>query len=148
SEKALLRLLTENGPLPADRRWQTEFLIVDKEEGLVASIEAERAEELLRQPDRAAHPKAVLIEHHPIARRFAGPWVGREVAVIEPVVGIQNRVAMIFVEAAVKVVLTPAGDKFDLDCTLAGTISPRCGGRDCNFFNGVQTWVDATVETI
>ena len=42
------------------------------------------------------------------------PRVGRQVAVVEPVVGVQRGVAVVFVEAAVKIVAAGAGHELDL----------------------------------
>src|SRR5262245_61809214 len=70
-ENAILRIRSQDRPLPADLGGKPEFLVVDEEEGFVLPVEAQRAEEPLRQYDRAPHPEAELVEQYPVAWRFA-----------------------------------------------------------------------------
>src|SRR5215470_5727744 len=163
-ENAILRIRTQDRPLPADLGGEPEFLVVDEEEGFVLPVEAQRAEEPLRQYDGAPHPEAELVEQYPVAWRFAllpvkgllrraadQPRLLMDwslVAVIEPVIGVQRRVAMIFVKAAVELVIALAGDILDLDRALSGALRPRRGRRDSDFLNRVQARIDAAVEAV
>src|SRR5215510_15693624 len=104
----------ENRALTDDRRGLAELFVIDEEERPVAAVEQ------LRNPYRAAEAAAVLIEQvrgarsvafipverrpHPVARLRRLYVIRLCVAVGEPVGGIERRVAVIFVEAAVEVV--------------------------------------------
>src|SRR5262249_19556765 len=129
-EEAGLRVRTQDIPRPGNRVGLAEFLEVDEEESPVLPIEE------FRNPDGAAYAATELIEQIGGARRIAFvrvKWlacraaitklgrlnvVGRYVTIREPVVGIQNRVAMILIKAAVVFVGSRSGGEFDLNRAL------------------------------
>src|SRR5437773_4752463 len=107
-ENADLRLRIQDRSRPVHLARLAELFIIDEEECLVA------ADEETGNDDWASQAKAVLIEQHPGSRRFAGRRIRRKIAIAEPVVGIEHRVAMVLVDAAVEIVRSLACDEFDL----------------------------------
>src|SRR5439155_3431196 len=125
SENTDLRLRIQDGPRPVHLARLAEFFVVYKEECLVAD-------------DRASKAEAVLVEQHSRTRRFSGCRIGRKVTVVEPVVGIEHRIAMVFVDTSVNLVCSLASDEFDLRRSHGATLRLWCGRGDRDFLYGVQ----------
>src|SRR5262249_48650443 len=109
------------------RRSQTELLIVDEEESFVMAVIE------LRYFDRSAEAPAELIEDHQVAVRLEGGRIvirpGFEVAVIEPVVGVERFVAMVFVKAGMILIGAFARRHFDLNRAFTRALGSGRGGR-------------------
>src|SRR5262249_6070110 len=159
-EDAGLGIRSQDRPLSANRVGLAEFLEVDEEESPVLPIEE------FWNRDGAANTAAELIEQIGCARRFAFVRViglarsaavtelGRlnvirpRVTIREPVVGIQNRVAMVFIKAAVVFVGSRSGGELDLDRALSRALSTRRGCGKSDLLDRVHTRRDETEESI
>ena len=140
-EDALLRQRREDRALPRDLRRLMERFVVEEEERLVMTVEEPR------QHDRTADAKAVLIQLHLIARRVAvRSW--RQVAVVEPVVRVQIRVAQVMVDAPGLRVRPRARDEVDLHASLARALRFGRGRRDRHFLDRVQMRDDGREEAV
>src|SRR6185436_3754275 len=91
---------------------------------------------------------AWLIQQNALLRRFLGYRVWSEVAVVEPVVGIQRWVAVIPVNAAVIIIGAALRDELDLDRTFGRAFRARVRSRNCHLANGVCTGANVGKEPI
>src|SRR5262249_46480627 len=115
---------------------------VDEEESFVAAIEK------FWKPYRASGAEAVLIEQYPVTRSFAGLRISRQVTIVEPVVGIEPWVAVVLVDAAVKIVRSLASDELDRYCAQCSSLSLRRGRGNGDFLHGVEAWGDTREEAV
>ena len=82
------------------------------------------------------------------SRSFACYGIGRQVAIVEPVVRIQSGSAVIPVTTAVILVGTTLGNELDLKRTFAGTFGAGVGSRNSYFTDSVCAWTDVCEETV
>src|SRR5581483_10179517 len=165
-EVASLSCRIEDRPCPRDRVGLTELLKVDEEESLILPVEK------FRNRDRAANTSAKLMEQCLGAPRMAFirvveflcglvNWtrtidtnlsrlnvIRGRVTVGEPIVGIQTRVSIVIVGAAVIFIIAGAGGELDLDRALACALGPRRGSRKGDFLDRVHTRGDKAEEPI
>src|SRR5262249_54114400 len=88
---------------------QAILFVIHEEESAILSTEN------FGNGDRAANLKAELIQKNPLLGRFVGYRISRQVAVVEPIVGVERRIAVIPVTAAMIIIRTACGNEFDLD---------------------------------
>ena len=74
--------------------------------------------------------------------------VGREVAIVEPVVRVQRRIAVIPISATVIFIRAALRHEFDLDRSFSRTLCTRSRSRYGNFADGVGAGTNIHKETI